>query len=186
MAKEELKLSINDSLTAAPATPLTPADSAMAIAPKSKGVNWKKILGGKNPKSGELDIFKAIKFIYPFTILIIILILFWVMSFLYTNVYLTMSQAAIVSNLKSKIIEESVNFSKFNEIEKKITVKNSLSNWPYLNYLASPFAYGAKIPYPSNSSIPAVKQAATSTATSTPNKTSSINSTTTKSTSTKY
>lgn len=109
------------------------------------------------------------------------------MSFLYTNVYLTMSQAAIVSNLKSKVIEESVNFDKFNGIEKKIMSKNNLSDWPYLNYLASPFVYGAKIPYPTGSSTPAFKQqTATTTATSSPNKSSATKATTTKSTSTKY
>lgn len=101
-------------------------------------------------RAGRIDVFKMIKYIYPLTIFVIVLILIWVMSFLYNNVYLTMTQAEIVSNLKSKVIEESVNYAGFNAIVDKIGGKKKLAEWPYLNYLASPFAYGKKTPYPSN------------------------------------
>lgn len=112
----------------------------------------------KNKKSGSkktvtIDIFRLIKYIYPMTIFIIILILIWVMYFLYNNVYLTMTQAQIVSTLKTKVIEESVNYNGFNAIADKIKAKEKLSDWPYLNYLASPFLYGKKTPYPANPAL---------------------------------
>lgn len=103
----------------------------------------------KNKSAGRrIDIFRLIKFIYPLTLLLIVIALCLVMLFLYNNVYLTMSQAEIVSSLKAKVIEESVDFSKFSGIVKKIEAKKALQNWPYLNYLSSPFTYGARLSYP--------------------------------------
>lgn len=160
---------------------LTSAEIIPAANPLTEKKFW--VLSNRKKKTRQsLDIFKAIKYIYPLTIFIIVLILIWVMSFLYNNVYLTMTQAELVSSLKSSVIEESVNFKKFNTIVGKIAEKNSLSAWPYLDYLASPFSYGVKIPYPT-------KPAAILTSSSTPITSSSTTSkmpTTTKSTSTKY
>ncbi len=86
----------------------------------------------------------TIKLIYPLTIFIIILVLTAVMSFLYNNVYLTMAQAGLVSNLKAKVIEESVDFEKFNNIVAKINDrKNSAGRSE--SQLASPFSYGSRL-----------------------------------------
>jgi len=180
---------INEPLTA-PSPTLTPSEDKAPAAISSRFA-WKNIFSRKNKPADGIDIFKAIKYIYPLTIFIIVLILIWVMSFLYNNVYLTMTQAEIVSSLKSKVIEESVDFSKFNDIVKKIADKKSLGSWPNLKYLTSPFSYGVRLSYPGVSSTtagqatstqPAGMATASSTGTSTLNKIS----TTTKSTSTKF
>jgi len=124
---------------------IKPAQSVMAV------FNKKKKDGPK--KTATIDVFRLIKYIYPLTIVIIVLILTWVMYFLYNNVYLTMTQAQIVSTLKTKVIEESVDYSGFNAIADKIKDKDGLSDWPYLNYLSSPFMYGKKTPYPANPAL---------------------------------
>lgn len=170
MPKDEIK---TESLTS-PAPALTPGEDRAPEAGKPAKFDWKKIFGRKKKPIGEIDLFKAIKYIYPLTIAIIVLILIWVMSFLYNNVYLTMSQAEIVSSLKSKVIEESVDFSKFTEIVGEIDAKKALSAWPYLKYPSSPFSYGARLSYPETPIISrdqatstAVNAAATTTSTST-------------------
>jgi hypothetical protein len=127
-----------DGVSAVPAaasspSPAAPTDLFSAASPKKpckmrlrfKIANWSK----------------AIKFIYPITIALIVLILTWLMSFLYNNVYLTMTQAETVSSLKSRVIEEKIDFAKFNAITAKIKTKGQAAAAPAAS---SPFEYGAR------------------------------------------
>lgn len=136
--KPKISLASDSSLTSSVAS-LTKGNTAT----EGKNIKDKK-------SAGNFNIYWMIKYIYSITIFFIVLILIWVMSFLYNNVYLTMTQAQLVSDLKSKVIEESVDYLTFNRILEKLDNKKKLADWPYLNYLASPFLYGKKLPYPTN------------------------------------
>lgn len=157
-------------------TPLTAGESEAPEAGKAAKTGWIKLLNrNKNKPAKVFDAFKAAKFIYPLTIILIVSALGWILSFLYHNVYLTMTQAEIVSSLKTKVIEESVDSEKFSAVVGKIVAKKKLSSWAYFDYLASPFSYGARTAYPNAG-------AAISPATTSP---AGLPSSTTKSTSTK-
>jgi len=140
---------------------------------------WPKLSGNVKFSMSGFDLSRNIKYIYPLTITVIIAVLCWVMYFLYNNVYLTMAQAELVSGLKTKVIEASVNLDRFNAVVKRINNMDQLANWPYLDYLVSPFDYGVRIPYPATTtSVPALSATSTlpaTTASTTASMTESFN-----------
>lgn len=138
------EIKIEPLIAPAPPAPVEPK----TVAPQKPAFNWRGLLKCPQHSLCAMDIFKAVKYFYPLTIVLIVAVLFWVMSFLYHNVYLTMTQAEIVTSLKTKVIEESVDFAKFNDIVKKVAAKKALADWPYLDYLSSPYAYGTRTAYP--------------------------------------
>jgi hypothetical protein len=111
------------------------------------------------------DWFKLVKYIYPLTIIVVIIFLSLLMTFLYNNVYLIMTQVAIVGNLKAHVIEERLSIENFNGVVSKLTEKKNLSLWRGANQLSSPFVYGKR-----NSSAPATSTvpASSTTPTTTP------------------
>jgi cell division protein FtsL len=64
-------------------------------------------------------------YIYPITIILGTLMMIGVMLFLHQNVYKTISQAELVSNLKSKVAEEGLNLKRFNQIIEKMGKKKT-------------------------------------------------------------
>jgi ATP-dependent Zn protease len=132
----------------------------------------KNILGNKKTagkKTGRaLDYFKLIRYIYPLTIVVILIFIYLLMSFLYNNVYLTMTQAAIVGSLKAKVIEERLSIENFNDIAAKLEAKKTIGKWTNNSQITSPFDYGSRI------KLPATTTPTTTTATSTNAATSTI------------
>jgi len=95
----------------------------MKIFPSKKDQGVKKIDVKKTKESkNNLFVFLA-KYGYTATILIIIVILCWLMYFLYKNVYQTLAQAELVTQLKQKVLEEDLEESKFTEVVKKLELK---------------------------------------------------------------
>jgi len=132
--------------------------SAEPAEPKQKkqpGFDLARLWGRPRKSPGDFHFARLAKYIFSLTIAVIVAVLAWVMFFLYNNVYLTMTQAEIVSSLKSKVIEESVDYGRFNKILEKINWKKELADWPYLDYLTSPFAFGPRTPYPISTLPPA-------------------------------
>lgn len=151
---------------------ITEKNTANQPPPIKAAFNWRHFRLTSKPIDLKINWFKAAKYIYPITIIIIIIVLIWFMSFLYDNVYATMSQAVELSGLKSKVAEERLNLKEFDQIIKRIKDKNNLLNWTGSPPLITPFALGNKKPIKSTStsatSTPAIKT--TSTPTSTPKK----------------
>lgn len=75
----------------------------------------------KNKKN--IDALKLSKYIYPFTIGIICLVVIWFMYFLYQTVYLTMAEARFVIALKGDLLGEQIDKKKFEKITEFI------NNW---------------------------------------------------------
>ncbi|MFA5021039.1 MAG: hypothetical protein WC517_03200, partial [Patescibacteria group bacterium] len=94
---------------------------------KKPGFDWNRFFHRSSKAPGNFQLARLAKYIFSLTIAIIVLALAWVMSFLYNNVYLTMTQAEIVSSLKSKVIAESVDYDRFNKILEKINRKKGLA-----------------------------------------------------------
>jgi len=81
----------------------------------------------KQPRSklSGLKHFSISKYLYSITIVLIVAGLCFLFLFLYRNVYLTLSQAEIVTMLKKEIPEESLNKSKLTEIIDNIKIKTT-------------------------------------------------------------
>lgn len=118
-------------------------------------------------KNNNDQISKIINYIYPLTILIIIIGITWFVYFLYNNVYQTMTKAEIVSRLKASVSDVSLEKKKFDEIIENIRVKTSPTTKPRSTKIPNPFEYGENSSQPATSTPPA-----TSTQTIIPNSTS--------------
>jgi len=110
---------------------------------KKTAFSWKNLFSANGKMGVGVNWFKTTKYIYPITIIVIVIFLTWFMSFLYDNVYTTMSQAAELSNLKAGISEERLNKNDFDEILGRLIGKQELIVW--INAIAissTPFSYG--------------------------------------------
>lgn len=67
------------------------------------------------------------KYLYLVTTLIGTIFLLTIMGFLYFNVYKTLTQAEIVSDLKTKVIQKNIDIKKINKIIDKINQKTNCS-----------------------------------------------------------
>lgn len=79
----------------------------------------------KTKDSAGKNIFSLARYIYPISISLGTVLTLAVMYFLYLNVYKTIGQAEIVTNLKGKVAEEQLNESRFSQIIEKIKSKSS-------------------------------------------------------------
>jgi len=166
MPDEDIKISsINTSTPAETPTEANPAEKKGAL-----NFDLNKLFSGTKSgakKTRQLpDWFKLARYIYPLTIIIATLLISWLMFFLYDNVYLTMTQVAIVGNLKAHVIEERLSIENFNSIVSKLTEKKNLSSWRGASQLSNPFIYGKRNALaPATSTVPALS---TTTSTTTP------------------
>lgn len=76
-------------------------------------------------KLPTLKDFYLLRYLYPITILIVIIGLTFLLVFLYRNVYLTLSQAEIVTMLKKEIPEQNLERDKLMQIIDKLQAKSS-------------------------------------------------------------
>lgn len=81
---------------------------------------------------------KKIKYAYPLSIIIILIIIGVVLNFLYLNVYRTLSYAQTVTELSKQIPEQDVAQTKFNNIIEKIQKKQN-SPLSDVDLLRNPF-----------------------------------------------
>lgn len=66
---------------------------------------------------------KISRMIYLLIICIIIIIIVFASTFLYTNFYQTITQSKEVLILQQKVVVETVDINKFNQIIEKLTIK---------------------------------------------------------------
>lgn len=93
----------------------------------------------------KINSFLLIRYFYPVSIIIILIILGGFLFFLYQNVYQTLAQAKTVTDLKQKVSEERLQKEKFDEIIEKINQKiipsernlNNINN-PFENIITEP------------------------------------------------
>lgn len=118
-------------------------DSAGKASAKG-GINldFFKLSIGKKAAGRGIDWSVYIPFIYPVTIIIIVLFLSWFMNFLYNNVYMTLSQAIELTGLKAKVAEERINRPLFDKIVEHIDYKKTLDGRPAYNCSSTPLTYG--------------------------------------------
>ncbi|MEK7072393.1 MAG: hypothetical protein AAB969_02380 [Patescibacteria group bacterium] len=71
----------------------------------------------------KINFFLIIRYLYPATIVVIIIMLFFVMKFLYDNVYQTIIQAELITDLRKEISDQNLEKNKFDQIIKNIESK---------------------------------------------------------------
>jgi len=84
------------------------------------------------------------KYIYPAAIIIATTAICLVMSFLYANVYKTIAQAEVVTNLKGKVVEEQLQQTLFVQIIDKIKKKQEGIKIDF-NVLKNPLEFNSNI-----------------------------------------
>ena len=87
--------------------------------------------------------FYWLKCLYPITILLVIIGLTLLLVFLYRNVYLTLSQAEIVTMLKKEAPEQNLEKNKLMEIIEKLEAKSTPQ--PKIESIRNPFLLPALI-----------------------------------------
>lgn len=117
-------------------------DKAGLTAKSGINLDFFKLKTEKKKAVRNIDWSSYIAFIYPITIVIIVLFLVWFMNFLYNNVYLTLSQAIELSGLKAKVIEERINQPLFDQITERIDYKKTLDGRPAYACSSTPLTYG--------------------------------------------
>lgn len=75
-------------------------------------------------KKIKINFFLLIRYFYPLSIFIIVVVLAALFAFLYKNVYQTLAQAETLTELKQKVSEEKLQKEKFNEIIENIENKS--------------------------------------------------------------
>lgn len=74
----------------------------------------------------KINFIALLKYFYPATIVIIVIILGFLIQFLYHNVYQTIIQAELITDLRKRITEEVVEKEKFNTVLNNITTKREI------------------------------------------------------------
>lgn len=78
---------------------------------------------------------KIIKLFYIVIIIIGIIILIYLSSFLYTNLYQAITQTEKIIHLQKKVVVQIININKFNKVIKKIEAKTKPHQKKQLNNL---------------------------------------------------
>jgi predicted KAP-like P-loop ATPase len=93
----------------------------------------------------KINFFLIIKYLYPVTIFLIIITLFFLGKFLYNNVYQTIIQAELITDLRKEISDQNLERAKFEQITKNIELKGSseITNTqaikdPFQNFVVTP------------------------------------------------
>lgn len=74
-------------------------------------------------KPNKINFFLIIRYLYPVTIILIIITLFILIRFLYNNVYQTIIQAELITDLRKEISDQSLDKNKFDQVTKNIEAK---------------------------------------------------------------
>lgn len=80
----------------------------------------------KKPDFKNLNFFALIKYLYPATIVLIVIVLLLLIKFLYSNVYQTIISAELITDLRKEISETSLKKDKFNKVVENIKAKLSI------------------------------------------------------------
>ena len=75
----------------------------------------------------KINFFALINYLYPATIVLIVLVLLFLIKFLYTNVYQTIISAELITDLRKEISEASLEKNKFNQVVEGIKAKLLIS-----------------------------------------------------------
>lgn len=99
----------------------------------------------KNIDIKKINFFLIIRYLYPITIIIILIVLILLLRFLYSNVYQTIIQAELITDLRKEISDQSLEKNKFDQISKNIELKinaekiNTASiKDPFQNFIVAP------------------------------------------------
>ncbi len=86
----------------------------------------------------KINFFLIIKYLYPITITLIIIVLLFLLRFLYSNVYQTIIQAELITDLRKETSDENLQKNKFDQVTRNIESKLSTSEIN-TNNLKDPF-----------------------------------------------
>lgn len=92
----------------------------------------------KNKNKPKINFFLIIRYLYPTTIALIVVVLMLLLRFLYTHVYQTIIQAELITDLRREISDESLEKTKFEQIIANLKVKDN-PNLTDLDKLKDPF-----------------------------------------------
>lgn len=123
-------------------------------------LKFKKKTPTQTAKRNNLHLSNSSRFAYPVTIFLIVLVLIWFMSFLYSNVYETIALGQNITNLKVLVINQNLNETEFNKILALNKNKTAGASWR-ADRINNPFIYSVRILTSSATAAPA---SATSTA----------------------
>lgn len=98
----------------------------------------------KTTAKKSVQLSKIANFIYPITILVIIIGMGWFVFFLYNNVYQTMSSAETVNKLRANVSSVSLEKDKFNTIIVQLQQKLLIGSWQAPANISNPFEYGER------------------------------------------
>ena len=86
----------------------------------------------------NINFFLIIRYLYPITIVVIIITLLILLKFLYNNVYQTIIQAELITDLRKEVTDENLAKDKFDQVLQKIELKSS-SNTADISVIKDPF-----------------------------------------------
>ena len=86
----------------------------------------------------KINFFALISYLYPATIILIVLVLLFLIKFLYSNVYQTIISAELITDLRKEISEASLEKTKFNQVVDAIKA-NLLINRIEVESIKDPF-----------------------------------------------
>src|SRR3989339_566940 len=89
-------------------------------------------------KKAHINYFALVRYFYPITIIIIIIVLGFFMLFLYNNVYQTIAQAEALTDLRKHVSDEQLLKENFEEIIENIEQKKQPTDIDF-NNLKNPF-----------------------------------------------
>ena len=79
-----------------------------------------------NLKKIKVNVFILLRCLYPAVLVLIVVFLSWMMYFLYQNVYQTLAEAEILTELRKKVPEETLQKDKFEGIIQKLKEKTGI------------------------------------------------------------
>ena len=79
----------------------------------------------KKKKIKKINFFILIRYLYPITIIIIIIALFILIRFLYNNVYQTIIEAELITDLRKEISDQNLEKDKFDKVIDEIEQKTN-------------------------------------------------------------
>ncbi|MDO8668783.1 MAG: hypothetical protein Q7K65_00635 [Candidatus Buchananbacteria bacterium] len=77
----------------------------------------------KRPNIKKINFFLIVRYLYPATIIVIVITLIILTRFLYNNVYQTIIQAELITDLRKEISDQSLERDKFNQIISNVESK---------------------------------------------------------------
>ncbi|OGY44674.1 MAG: hypothetical protein A3B89_04295 [Candidatus Buchananbacteria bacterium RIFCSPHIGHO2_02_FULL_40_13] len=81
----------------------------------------------KKIKIKNISFFKIVGYLYPATILAIVLVLLFLIRFLYANVYQTIIQAELITDLRKEVSEQNLEKEKFDKVLENLNWKTTIT-----------------------------------------------------------